>query len=59
MTVLTREEAPLTNQHDRTAFDCNDADLNIYLQRYARQNHDSGGALSSAVFLGELRPFWS
>jgi hypothetical protein len=44
MTALRWEEAPLAKQHDRTAFDCGDADLNIYLQRYARQNHDSGGA---------------
>jgi GNAT superfamily N-acetyltransferase len=44
MTALVWEEAPLAKQHARTAFDCGDADLNIYLQRYARQNHDSGGA---------------
>jgi GNAT superfamily N-acetyltransferase len=44
MTALLWEEAPLAKQHDRTAFDCGDADLNIYLQRYARRNHDSGGA---------------
>ena len=29
--------------HDGS-FDCSDAELNHYLQRYARQNHDSGGA---------------
>jgi GNAT superfamily N-acetyltransferase len=44
MTALLWEEAPLAKQHDRTAFDCGDADLNIYLQRYAGQNHVSGGA---------------
>ena len=44
MTAPTWEEVPLGRQHDRTAFDCRDADLNIYLRRYARQNHDSGGA---------------
>jgi hypothetical protein len=44
MTALAWEEAPLAKQHARTAFDCGDVDLNIYLQRYARQNHDSGGA---------------
>ena len=44
MTALMWEEAPLARHHDRTAFDCGDAALNIYLQRYARQNHDSGGA---------------
>ena len=44
MTALAWEEAALTKQHDRAAFDCGDADLNLYMQRYARQNHDSGGA---------------
>lgn len=37
-------EVPLNRQHDRASFDCGDGDLNIYLQRYARQNHESGGA---------------
>jgi len=38
-----REEA-LTRQHDRAGFDCGAPALNEYLQRYARQNHESGGA---------------
>jgi GNAT superfamily N-acetyltransferase len=38
-----REEA-LTRHHDRGGFDCGVAVLNEYLQRYARQNHESGGA---------------
>jgi GNAT superfamily N-acetyltransferase len=44
MTSLFWAEAPLGKQHDRAAFDCGDSDLNLYLKRYARQNHDSGGA---------------
>lgn len=44
MTRLIWEQAPLGRQHDRAAFDCGDADLNLYLQRYARQNHESGGS---------------
>jgi GNAT superfamily N-acetyltransferase len=44
MTALRWQEAPLAKHHDRAAFDCGDADLNLYLQRYARQNHESGGA---------------
>ncbi len=44
MTALVWEEAPLAKHHNRAAFDCGDADLNLYLQRYARQNHESGGA---------------
>ena len=43
MTALVWEK-PLAKLHDRASFDCDDADLNAYLQRYARQNHDSGGA---------------
>ena len=44
MTGLTWEEAPIGKTHDRAAFDCGDRDLNLYLQRFARQNHESGGA---------------
>jgi GNAT superfamily N-acetyltransferase len=44
MSSLVWEESPLTKHHDRTAFDCGEPNLNIYLSRYARQNHDSGGA---------------
>jgi GNAT superfamily N-acetyltransferase len=38
-----REEA-LMRHHNRTDFDCGVAALNEYLRRYARQNHQSGGA---------------
>jgi len=38
-----REEA-LTRHHDRVGFDCGSPALNEYLRRYARQNHESGGA---------------
>ena len=31
-------------RHDRAGFDCGVAALNNYLQRYARQNHEGGGA---------------
>jgi GNAT superfamily N-acetyltransferase len=44
VTAVAWEETPLAKHHDRAAFDCGDADLNLYLQRYARQNHESGGA---------------
>src|SRR5580658_7922822 len=44
MTKLVWEEAPLGRHHDRAAFDCGDDELNTYLRRYARQNHESGGA---------------
>lgn len=38
-----REEA-LTRHHDRAGFDCGVIALNEYLRKYARQNHESGGA---------------
>jgi GNAT superfamily N-acetyltransferase len=44
MTALIWEETPLGRRHDCNAFDCGEDDLNIYLKRYARQNHESGGA---------------
>lgn len=43
MTLTWREEA-LARSHDRKAFDCGEPALNDYLVRYARQNHESGGA---------------
>jgi len=44
MTALVWNEAPIDKQHDRPAFECGDAELNLYLQKFARQNHESGGA---------------
>lgn len=38
-----REEA-IARRHDREGFDCGSSELNEYLRRYARQNHESGGA---------------
>lgn len=37
-------EQPISRDHDRAGFDCGVPALNIYLSRYARQNHDGGGA---------------
>jgi GNAT superfamily N-acetyltransferase len=37
-------EAAISKHHDRKTFDCGEAALNDYLVRFARQNHDSGGA---------------
>jgi GNAT superfamily N-acetyltransferase len=41
--VAWREE-PIGRHHDRANFDCGSPELNEYLRRYARQNHQSGGA---------------
>lgn len=35
-------EAAIGKTHDRMSFDCGDTDLNQFLQRYARQNHEKG-----------------
>ena len=37
-------EEPISRKHDRNAFDCGDTAMNEFLARYARQNHDLGGA---------------
>lgn len=37
-------EEPIDRRHDRKRFDCGVPELNEYLDRYARQNHESGGA---------------
>ncbi len=44
MTALGWNESPLGKNHDRDAFDCGEDSLNLYLKRYARQNHERGGA---------------
>jgi GNAT superfamily N-acetyltransferase len=44
MTALIWEEGPIAKNHDREAFDCGEDNLNTYLKRFARQNHESGGA---------------
>jgi GNAT superfamily N-acetyltransferase len=37
-------ETAIAANHDRKSFDCGSLELNVYLERYARQNHISGGA---------------
>jgi GNAT superfamily N-acetyltransferase len=44
MTLPNWHEEAISKAHDRASFDCGDADLNTFLQRYARQSHESGGA---------------
>jgi GNAT superfamily N-acetyltransferase len=33
---------PLSRRHDRTAFDCGNQDLNVFLKQFAGQNEDRG-----------------
>lgn len=42
--LLDWREEPIARHHDRKAFNCGSPALNEYLTRYARQNHESGGA---------------
>ena len=44
MTVPAWIEASIDKSHDRKSFDCGVAALNDYLVKFARQNHESGGA---------------
>jgi len=41
---LAWREEPIAKHHDRKNFDCGIAPLNEYLERFARQNHETGGA---------------
>lgn len=44
MSVTAWHEEPIGKAHDRKAFDCGEAALNEFLQRYARKSHELGGA---------------
>lgn len=44
MTLPGWHEEAIAKKHDHKAFDCGDAHLNDFLQRYARQSHDLGAA---------------
>jgi GNAT superfamily N-acetyltransferase len=41
---LTWREEPIARRHARNEFDCGTPELNEYLERSARQNHETGGA---------------
>lgn len=43
MLPLWHEEA-IAKKHDRKSFDCGNTEINDFLQRYARQSHEQGGA---------------
>lgn len=44
MTALTWNEVAIAKSHDHVRFECGDIELNTYMQRYARQNHQRGAA---------------
>jgi predicted GNAT family N-acyltransferase len=41
---LAWHEEPIEKGHDRKGFDCGQSDLNLFLQKYARQSHESGAS---------------
>jgi hypothetical protein len=43
MTAVGWREETISKQHDRKNFDCGIAAVNDSLERFARQNHQSGG----------------
>jgi GNAT superfamily N-acetyltransferase len=52
--IAWREET-LARHHERAGFDCGAPALNEYLQRYARQNQESGGAKTFVAVPPESR----
>jgi GNAT superfamily N-acetyltransferase len=44
MSVPAWHEEPISRKHDRKSFDCGDPAMNDFLQRYARQGHESGAS---------------
>lgn len=47
--IAFQPDEPIGRAHDRESFDCGVEALNIYLARYARQNHESGSARTFVV----------
>jgi len=44
VTLPSWHEEPIAKRHDRVSFDCGDATMNDFLQRFARQSHDQNAA---------------
>ncbi|MBV8811533.1 MAG: hypothetical protein JO033_22935 [Acidobacteriaceae bacterium] len=44
MSISPWHEEPVSKRHNRDVFDCGEAALNEFLQRYARKSHEVGGA---------------
>ncbi|MCO5066763.1 MAG: GNAT family N-acetyltransferase [Rhizobiaceae bacterium] len=44
MTLPAWHEEAIATSHNRKGFDCGDAELSIFLQRFARQGHEQGAA---------------
>jgi GNAT superfamily N-acetyltransferase len=44
VTAVHWDDRPIGKEHDRKNFDCREPQLNLYLARFARQNHENGAA---------------
>jgi hypothetical protein len=44
MSLPVGHDQPILKKHDRKSLDCGDPSMNDFLQRYARQSHESGAA---------------
>ena len=44
MTLPAWDEEAIAKSHNRKGFDCGDAEMNTFLQRFARQSHEQGAA---------------
>ncbi len=44
MTLAAWHEEPVSKSHNRKAFDCGDAAMNDFLQRFARQSHEQNAS---------------
>lgn len=53
MSIAGWYEMALGRQHDRATFDCGTVELNNWLARYARQNHESGGSKTFVAVPGD------
>ncbi|MFS8114107.1 GNAT family N-acetyltransferase [Rhizobium jaguaris] len=44
MTLPIWHEEPIAKSHDRASFDCDDAAMNEFIRRFARQSHEQNAA---------------
>lgn len=59
MTVPAWHEEAIAQQHDRSAFDCGQPELNEFLQTHARQSHERGAAKTFlAIDDGQRTKVW-
>ena len=54
MTLPAWHEEPITRSHRRNDFDCGDADMNRFLQRFARQSHEQNAAKTFCAIDNEI-----